>query len=242
MARSTPAVPAVMAPSSKRSASPPSNSSTRAPAFAASARREPSRICACRLKGAANSSANDRTCGSSMSPRIWGRFTRWSDPVCRSMPTEQRATTSVIMRCAMRPAREPRGEPGKDRLRSRRSGRNRSPVLKPNTLTTGTASTVPDRVLASSAPMTRRMISTPHSSSPCTAALSQMVGPSSRPCRTITGSDTVVPVTNLEIGNSNWRERPACTECSAMAKGARLCALTESVRRAPKALPPDPVA
>ena len=37
--------------------------------------------------------------------------------------TEAGATTSRMNRCAMRAASDPRGEPGKERFRSRRSGR-----------------------------------------------------------------------------------------------------------------------
>ena len=57
------------------------------------------------------------------SARTWGRLLRRSEPVWRSMPTSQPATISRMKRWAIRPASEPRAEPGNERLRSRRSGR-----------------------------------------------------------------------------------------------------------------------
>ena len=94
-----------------------------APASRAAARSDPSRMRACSMTGAANASASSRVRGSSRSARICGRFVRRSDPVCRSIPTSHLATTSVIIRCAMRDASDPRADPGNERFRSRRSGR-----------------------------------------------------------------------------------------------------------------------
>jgi hypothetical protein len=82
--------------------------------------------------------------------RICGRFVRRSEPVCRSIPTVHLATTSLIIRFAIRAASEPRAEPGKDRFRSRRSGRYRLPAMNPSTFTIGTAISVPRRVFGSS--------------------------------------------------------------------------------------------
>ncbi len=65
-----------------------------------------------------------RGCAGRRGPR--GSAAGWrgrSAAVCRSRPTSHLLTTSVMNRCAIRLASEPRAEPGKDRLRSRRSGR-----------------------------------------------------------------------------------------------------------------------
>ena len=60
---------------------------------------------------------------SSRAARTWGRLSRWIAAVCRSMTWVHRETIWSKKMCAMREAREPRGEPGKQRFRSRRSGR-----------------------------------------------------------------------------------------------------------------------
>ena len=43
---------------------------------------------------------------------MWGRLVRWSEPVCRSIPTSQRFTISTMNRFAIRAASDPFGRPG----------------------------------------------------------------------------------------------------------------------------------
>ena len=86
--------------------------------------------------------------------------------------------------------------------------------MKPWTLTIGTAMIVPASVRALISSRTRRMILTPAISSPCTAALSQMVGPSSRPWTTRSGIEMVLPVTSLASGRSPITSVPGATSRS----------------------------
>ena len=67
----------------------------------------------------------------------------------------------------------------------------------------GAAMIVPARVFGSTVAITRRMISTPFSSSPWIAAVSPTTGPSVLPWTTISGTDTGVPDTSRVIGSSS---------------------------------------
>ena len=118
-----PWTPARMETSSKRSASPASYSSMGMPRAAAASRRDPSRKSALMSTGTPNRRARRKVSSSSRLPRTWGRLPRCRAPVCKSIPWVQRLTISVMNKSASRAANEPRPEPGKDRLRSRRSGR-----------------------------------------------------------------------------------------------------------------------
>ena len=81
--------------------------------------------------------------------------------------------------------------------------------------------TVPDIARAFRLFVTRRMISTPPISSPCTAALSQIVHPGLRPCTIWIGKEIWVPVTSREIGSSPVAVRPAGTSISPIRNGSR---------------------
>lgn len=58
------------------------------------------------------------------------------------------------------------------------------------------------------------MICNPLSSSPWIVADSQMFGPADRPFMTLTGRDSVAPVTTLAKGSSIWTFRPGRTVTS----------------------------
>ncbi len=59
--------------------------------------------------------------------------------------------------------------------------------MKPNTLTTGAVTSVPFSRESAGSRISRRMISTPFSSSPWIAAHTSSTGPSARPWTTCTG-------------------------------------------------------
>ena len=93
------------------------------PYFVPASRSEPSRTLAFSSSGTPKACAISRTLGSARLPLICGKFVRWMAPVCRSIPCVHLATISLLNRCASWPVSEPFSEPGKLRLRSRRSGR-----------------------------------------------------------------------------------------------------------------------
>ena len=75
------------------------------------------------MTGAPKARARRSVSVSSMLARTWGRLLRWMAPVCRSMPWVHLLTISVRNRWAVRAAMDPCWDPGKERFRSRRSGR-----------------------------------------------------------------------------------------------------------------------
>src|SRR6478672_5693469 len=93
--------------------------------------------------------------------------------------------------------------------------------MNPSTFTTGTATRVPCSVLADTCPRTRRITSTPTTSSPWMAALTQTTGPGSRPCTTWTGMLTSPPVTRRVSGSSTDLLAPARTRTPPMANDSR---------------------
>ena len=93
------------------------------PSFAATARSEPSRRGEVSTTGAPKSIAMRFVSLSEGETRTCGRFVRWIAAECRSIPKSQRSTTSCMKMKASREPSEPEGEPGKQRLRSRLSGR-----------------------------------------------------------------------------------------------------------------------
>src|SRR5436190_7611436 len=97
--------------------------------------------------------------------------------------------------------------------------------MNPSTLTTGTATSVPRNSLGDRAAISSRITSTPITSSPWMAPLTQTTGPGSRPCTTRTGRLTSPPVTSRVIGSSTSRAAPARTRTLPMAKDSLAMAL-----------------
>ena len=86
-----------------------------------------------------------------------------------------------------------------------------SPRRKPWTLTMGTPMTAPDNFVGSMSCMTRRTISMPLSSSPCTAAIRQSVGPGNAPLTTSTGVETGTPSKSSVADQENRCAVPGST-------------------------------
>src|SRR5581483_49844 len=93
--------------------------------------------------------------------------------------------------------------------------------MKPRTLTTGTATSVPYRSLGLRVARSRRTTSTPITSSPWMAALTQIVGPSCFPCTIWTGRLTSPPVTRRVIGSSTSLREPGRTRTCPIANDSR---------------------